>query len=108
MKSLIVLGLLTASTHWLVARSEIAKPFWSRAEGQMAKLLACAGCSGWWLGLAYGILGIRPVSSGVFGVFASGVLGTILTPIFEAVLLWGLRETAIEPDHPSETAPPSE
>jgi hypothetical protein len=98
MRDLLVLGLLTASTHWLVARSEIARPLWSRARGWLAKLLACAGCSGWWLGLGYGALGLRPVSHGWRGILVAGILGTILTPIFEALLIWGLDETAISVD----------
>jgi hypothetical protein len=98
MRDLVVLGLLTSSTHWLVARSEIARPLWSRTRGWLAKLLACAGCSGWWLGLGYGVLGLRPVSHGWRGIVLAGVLGTILTPIFEAILIWGLDETAISID----------
>lgn len=98
MKSLVVLGLLTASTHWLVARSEIARPIWSRAHGWIGKLLSCAGCSGWWLGLGYGALGLRPVSHGWRGVLIAGVLGTILTPIFESCLIWGLRNSTILDD----------
>lgn len=96
MRDLVVFGLLTASTHWLVGRSEIAKPLWSRARGWLARLLACAGCSGFWLGLGYGALGLRPVSHGWRGILIAGVLGTILTPIFEALLLWGLVTTAID------------
>jgi hypothetical protein len=105
MRDLVVLGLLTSSTHWLVARSEIARPLWSRTRGWLANLLACAGCSGWWLGLGYGVLGLRPVSHGWRGIVLAGVLGTILTPIFEAILLWGLSETAISVETVQEPSP---
>lgn len=108
MRNLVVLGLLTASTHWLVARSEIARPLWSRTRGWLGRLLACAGCSGWWLGLGYGALGLRPVSHGWRGIVLAGVLGTILTPIFEALLLWGLRETAISVEEPAVPEPSPE
>lgn len=108
MRDLVVFGLLTASTHWLVGRSEIARPVWSRARGGLAKLLACAGCSGWWLGLGYGIVGLRPVSHGWRAVLIAGVLGTILTPIFEAILLWGLEATAIGGEEPPVSTPSEE
>lgn len=103
MKALIVLGLLCASTHWIFARSEIARPFWSRASGRLDELLRCAGCSGFWLGLAWGLAGVRPVvfGWGVFSVLAAGVLGAILTPIFEAALLWGLARSAVEHEEAS-------
>ena len=108
MRDLLVLGLLTASTHWLVARSEIARPLWSRTRGWLERLLSCAGCSGWWLGLGYGALGLRPVSHGWRGIVLAGVLGTILTPIFEAILLWGLHETAIGVEEPAVPEPSPE
>ena len=100
---LFLLGLLTSTTHWLIARSEIAKPLWSRAHGWLGKLLACAGCSGFWLGGLFGGSGAAmPVlSTGdlVVDVFAQttfgALFGVFLTPVFEAVLLWGLRESAI-------------
>ena len=109
MKALVVLGLLCASTHWILARSVITKPIWSRASGRLDELLRCAGCSGWWLGIVWGALGVRPVfedSIRLLAVLAAGVLGAILTPIFEAVLLWGLEQTAIGEPEPDETAEP--
>lgn len=101
---LVVLGLLTASTHWLVARSEIARPLWSRARGWFGALLRCPACSGWWLGVWLGIIGLRPVMTARFpatGIVLGGILAAILTPIFESVLLWGLANSAIEEDEPS-------
>lgn len=102
---LFLLGLLTSTTHWLIARSEIAKPFWSRVHGWYGKLLACAGCSGFWLGGVVGGLGLAtPVLSTAPDDLAinffcqallSALFGVFLTPVFEAVLLWGLRESAI-------------
>lgn len=95
---LVALGLLCAATHWLIARSVIAKPLWSRARGRLDELLRCAGCSGWWLGLIAGIAGLRPIGHGVIGALLSGLLGVVLTPVVEAVLLWALAQTAIERD----------
>lgn len=104
MKTLIILGLLCASTHWIFARSKIAEPIWSRARGRLDELLRCAGCSGFWLGLAWGLAGVRPVFADgprIVSGLAAGVLGAILTPIFEACLLWGLEMTAMEREEPS-------
>jgi hypothetical protein len=94
---LLVLGILSAATHWLIGRSDIAKPIWSRASGFFERLLACSACSGWWIGLALGLLGLRPV---VFGwwtvdVIATGILAVWLTPVFQAVVLWGLDRSRI-------------
>lgn len=106
---LVFLGILTAGAHWIVGRSKIAKPLWSRASGWLGALLACAGCSGFWLGIALGAVGVRPLcigGGGVVGTIATiivtGILGTWVTPVFEAVLLWGLRESAIAELLPSE------
>jgi hypothetical protein len=95
---LLVLGLMTAALHWLIARSAISKPLWSRARGWRDGLLRCPACSGWWLGLGLGVAGVRPlvIHDRVASTLASAVLGTILTPIFEAVLLWGLEVSAID------------
>jgi hypothetical protein len=95
---LVVLGLLTASMHWLVARSTIAKPLWSRARGPLAELLKCAGCTGWWLGLGCGFAGLRPIVAHyqVVSIVVAGVLGAILTPIFEGVMVWGLLQSTID------------
>jgi len=98
---LFILGLLTTSIHWLIARSEIAKPLWSRARDGIGALLRCAGCTGWWLGIALGIAGLQPFVLHYWwtAIVFSGVFGAILTPIFEGAMLWGLRESAIdEPD----------
>jgi hypothetical protein len=105
---LVLLGVLSASLHWLIGRSEIARPLWSRAPGFLGRLLACAGCSGFWLsGIAW-TLGVRVVALDArHGGLALGmVLGVFVTPVFESVLLWGLRESAIEPE--PDVAPPPE
>lgn len=96
------LGVLVAAAHWLVARSTIARPLWSRARGWLGELLACAGCSGWWLGLGAGIGGLRPVHTGwtPADVVASGLGAVFLTPVLEGVMLWGLAMSAISHEDP--------
>lgn len=90
--------------HWLVARSKIAQPLWSRARGHADELLRCAGCSGFWIGLALGFAGLRPVSldGGAWAHLAeiglTGLSSVFLVPVAEAALLWGLEHTAIERD----------
>lgn len=97
LQQLVLLGILSSSIHWLVARSKIAKPLWSRAKGSLAELLACPSCSGFWIGWALGLIGLRPVHSGlVVDLLLSALLAVFLTPVFEAVLLWGLHTSAIE------------
>jgi len=105
---LFLLGVLSASIHWLVARSEIAAPIWSRARGIVDKLLRCPACSGFWIGGALTFAGIHPLG-GVTDwrdVAAGTLFGLFLTPVFEAVLLWGLERTAIEVPLPSTEPPP--
>jgi len=103
---LIALGLGTTALHWLIARAYILRWFWSRAHGMLARLLACAACSGFWLGLGLGAAGLRPVQAHpAIAILAAGVLGVVLTPIFEAVMLWGLDRSAIETAETAETWP---
>lgn len=110
---LLLFALLCASTHWLIARSEIARPFWSRLDGFFGRLLACPACSGWWLGsVLAGTALVVPARVGdgtslaawIAQALAGGVLGAILTPICEGALLWGLDYTRI--DTPDEAPPP--
>jgi hypothetical protein len=94
---LLLLGILASSIHWLVARSKIAEPFWSHTKGFVDELLRCPACSGFWLGLFLGMIGVRPVDVAPqsLGVLLAGVLAVFLTPVFEAVLLWGLEMSAV-------------
>lgn len=63
-----------------------------------AGLLACAACSGWWLCLFLGSIGLRPLDIGPWwlDMFGSGLAGTVTVPILEGVLLWGLERTHID------------
>jgi hypothetical protein len=104
---LFILGIFTTSIHWLVARSEIARPLWSRAHGWLEKLLRCPACSGFWLGGLVTWGGVQPFgdalapwSGGALWPFVwktqlAGIAAMFLTPVFEAVMVWGLRESAI-------------
>jgi hypothetical protein len=104
---LVLLGLLSASIHWLIARAHITKPFWSLEWWParfsfglgllVSALLACAACSGFWIGLGLGFAGVRPIGAGWLAVVASGLAGVLLTPVFEGALLWGLERTHIDP-----------
>lgn len=61
------------------------------------ELLACAACSGFWLGLGLSVVGLRPLELGPswLDVAGSALAGVVGTPILEGVLLWGLDRTAI-------------
>jgi hypothetical protein len=105
---LVLLGLLAASIHWLVARASITKPFWDfrwwpakhplgiTIGLSLSMLLACAACSGFWIGLGLGFAGVRPIGEGWLSVLASSFAGILLTPVFEGALLWGLERTRID------------
>ena len=95
---LLLLGLASSALHWLIARSTAAKPLWSRAGGVLGALLRCPACSGFWIGLALAGGGLTPLmtESVIVNLLATGVLALYLTPVFEAVLLWGLGVSAIE------------
>jgi hypothetical protein len=108
LNALVVLGLLAATIHWIVARAKITRWFWSLgwwpAPGSIASglvkelfagLLACAACSGFWIGLGLGRVGVQPIGHGVVGVLCSGLLGVVVTPVVEGVLLWGLSATRL-------------
>lgn len=95
--NLILLGLVSASIHWLLARSAIFEFFWGRVRGFVEKLLACAACSGFWIGIGLGLGGVRPVQDVAWWaqIAGAGFLGIWLTPVFEGALMWGLRESHI-------------
>lgn len=99
---LFLLGLLSASIHWLIGRSEIARPLWSRARGIIDKLLRCAGCSGFWIGGALTLAGVHPLAGVTdWRDAAAGTLcGVFLTPVFEAILLWGLEHSTVADEDP--------
>ena len=106
---LVLFGIFTSALHWLVARSEVARPLWSRARGWLAALLSCAGCSGFWIGSVLGGTGLTtPLTLDVSPILyvdvalralAHGILGVFVTPVFEGLLLWGLRESALQDDN---------
>ena len=103
---LVLLALLAGPLHWIIARSAIAKPFWSRATGYADKLLRCAGCSGFWLGLGLSALGVRPVGGpAVVEYLAAAVLGALVTPVIEGVLLWGNAVSTVEEAEPPRADP---
>lgn len=104
---LVLLGILSASIHWIVARASITERFWSLRwwpergwlsipKSFFADLLACAACCGFWIGLGLGLAGVRPVGSGWLSVLGSGLAGVLVTPVFEGALLWGLEKTHID------------
>ena len=106
---LLLLGLLSTSVHWLVARSRVAQPLWSRARGLAGELLRCPACSGWWLGLALGALGCRPVGAQHrwAEVVLAGLLAVVVTPVVETVFLLGLQHSAIAEEHEPVSGPVS-
>ncbi|HEV3059626.1 MAG TPA: hypothetical protein VGY48_15355 [Vicinamibacterales bacterium] len=101
---LVLFGLLCASLHWLIARSEIARPFWSRVNGMLGKLLACPSCSGFWLGGFLSGIGVvepvridlvTPTADLITHIIVGALLGVFVTPVVEGILLWGLERSAI-------------
>jgi hypothetical protein len=97
LNALATLGLLSAVIHWLVARARITRGFWGAIwlPSWIGGLLACAACSGFWIGLGLGLAGVQPLGHGLIGVVCSGLLGVVSTPVVEGMLLWGLRATKI-------------
>lgn len=107
--ALLLHAMLCAATHWLVGRSVIMHWFWGRLEGRLEQLIACPACSGFWLGMLYCIAGIRPIQDAplVLTVLLAGLLAIVTTPVFEAVILWGLARSAINPPADSPSPPQS-
>lgn len=96
--NLLLLAILSAAIHWLMARSDVMRPFWSRAHGRAARLLECAACSGFWLGLGLWAVGLRPLAGlpELLDALATGLLGLYVTPVAEGVLVWGLEKSVID------------
>lgn len=113
LQKLVILGVSSAALHWLIARSHAFKWFWSRTSGTLAKLLECPACSGFWIGLGFGALGLQPLSipidlaqgvapavaSSLFVALLTGILAMYTTPVAEAIMLWGLDGSAIQAEH---------
>lgn len=97
---LVVLTLLGAPTHWLIARSQAMRWLWSRA-GWWDGLFKCAACSGFWIGLAASAHGLTPVTWGwpVLDQVTTAVLSMLFTPVVEGVMLWGLYASAMDDKH---------
>ncbi len=104
---LFLVGILSAAIHWLIARSYVFEWFWGRTRGFLEKLLACAACSGFWIGIALGLGGIRPIIGVDWWaqVAGAGFLALYLTPVFEGVLVWGLNASALGSFSPQESPP---
>lgn len=97
LEHLVLLGVLSAAIHWLVARSLIFSWFWSRVTGWAQDLLSCPACSGFWIGLGLGVLGVRPLHGlGLVDILGAGLFGIYLTPIIEGTLLWGLKRSSMQ------------
>jgi hypothetical protein len=94
------LGVLTATVHWIIARSKIMQWLWGAQwlPNFLDQLLRCPACSGFWLGLGCGWLGIQPLHIGPpwLAVVAAGLAGIFTTPLTEAALLWGLKYSQVE------------
>jgi len=91
------LGIMCAAVHWILARSYIMRWFWSRLRGWPAKLISCPACSGFWLGAALTPIGFKFFDGTVPSILANAFFGLVLTPVFEAVVIWGLETSAIGP-----------
>ncbi len=109
---LVLLGLLSTAVHWIVGRSKVGRPLWSRAGGWFGALLACPACSGWWIGLGLGMAGLKPVGGlphigyDVATIIVAGLLAVVITPVFEGIMLWGLERSAIPEEPAAETSAP--
>lgn len=103
-----LLGVTSASLHWLLARSKIAQPLWSRARGWLDALLRCPACSGFWLGLGLGAGGIRPMEFGhgpTLDIAGAGILAVFACPVAEGILIWGLKMSTVEEASPRDCPP---
>lgn len=110
LEQLFVLGVISTAVHWLIARSDIARPFWSRTSGWFEKLLRCPACSGFWLGSFITWGGVHPFGDAlalgapwwlwIVKSQLAGLAAMVLTPIFEGVMVWGLRTSALAGEAP--------
>lgn len=93
------LSILAAAIHWIVGRAEITRPIWDAIwfPVTLHRLLKCPACSGWWLGLGLGLVGVRPMVTGMWWIdtAAAGLCAVFGVPVAEAVMLWGLRGSQV-------------
>ena len=97
----VTLSVSSAAFHWILARSTIMKWFWGASwlPRRIRELLECPACSGFWLGLYLGVVGIQPITthSWLVNVLFTGVLALFGTPVAEGILLWGLERSRVPP-----------
>lgn len=99
-QQLVLLALLSGALHWFIARSTITQFFWSQTSGWLDKLLRCAACSCFWIGLCLALV-VQPAVqwwSPPGEVLATGLLTMITGPWAEALLLAALDATKIDVD----------
>lgn len=94
----IILAILSAVLHWIFTRAEITRPLWSKLPPFLDKLARCPACSGYWIGWALGLAGVSPVDGFSWPASAAltALFAVFLTPVTEAIMLWGLEHSAIE------------
>jgi len=97
--TLATLAILCATIHWIAARSQIMEWFWAAPwlPDFINDLLACPACSGFWLGLGLGTVGLWPLTTDYWwlNIPVAGLVGVWCTPIAEGILLWGLERSKI-------------
>lgn len=97
--TLATLGILSATIHWIVARSKAMQWFWESPwlPTFVDDLLRCPACLGFWLGLGLGATGVRPLTTGHvwLDIVAAGLAGVWCTPIVESALLWGIDKASV-------------
>jgi hypothetical protein len=97
--TLATLWLFATAFHWTVARSTIMRWFWGASwlPSFLSELLECPACSGFWLGCALALIGLRPFTTGyaILDIGVAGLLALLGVPVVEAILLWGLDRSAI-------------
>lgn len=88
MTTALLYALLCGAGYYLLARALITRWLWSRYPAWLDKVMMCASCTGFWLGLGCGalgwwldlsLLGLRP--DHYASVVAAGLCGIVWTPL---------------------------
>lgn len=94
MQTALLYALLCAAAYYLLSRAKITRWAWSRYPEWLDKLMMCASCTGFWLGLGCGAFGwwrglpfLGLPADHWTTVIAAGFGGLVWTPLVTYPLL---------------------
>ena len=101
----ILYALVSTALYYIIGRAGITRPIWSRYPKWLDKLVSCAACSGFWIGLGVGAAGAwagRPYfdipGRSPLAVLVAGLVAMVTTPVLYWLLETAVIATLLQPD----------